>query len=456
MKNVQQKNRTGWKRLVFTVGCLFVFSLGTILTASGATGSQVACRVELDRSVLPADGPQQVVVKVTLDAPLPPSEIARPPVNLCIVLDRSGSMSGQKIEKAKEAAIEALRRLGSGDLFSMVIYDHNVDTIIPAQSAVNTEWIESRIRGIYPGGNTALFGGVSQGASEIRKHLSSRYIHRILLLSDGLANVGPSGPEDLGRLGAALIKEGISVTTIGVGTDYNEDLMTRLSQNSDGNTYFVESSRDLPRIFTAELGDVLNVVAKQVHVIIECPDGVEPIKIIGRDGRIKNGKVELSLNQLYGGQEKYALVEVRVPAGQSGKNMDIARARVTYENPFTQKKETSRGIASASFSKDKKAVEKSANVGVQRELHLNLKAEAEEKAIEYFDAGNAPAAIGALQQSAQALKERGRILQDEVLLEEAKKMEDQAEILKQEGMSKTKRKEMRTDSFQLKNQQMSR
>jgi Ca-activated chloride channel family protein len=286
--------------------------------------------------------------------------------------------------------------------------------------------------------------------------LDSRYVHRIILLSDGLANEGPSTPEDLGRLGAALIKEGISVTTIGVGTDYNEDLMTRLSQNSDGNSYFVESSRDLPRIFTAELGDVLNVVAKQVNVTIDCPNGVEPVRIIGRDGRIKNGTVELSLNQLYGGQEKYALVEVRVPAGKNGKDIDIARARVTYENPFTQKEETSVGSAKATFSVDRKRVEQSANVAVQRELFLNQKAEAEEKAIEYFDAGNAPAAIGALKKSALELKDKGTELQDELLLEEAVKMEEQAQILEEEGMSKSKRKEMRTNSFQLKNQQMSK
>lgn len=456
MKQSKKTKKTGWSLIIISIICLGFFGHGSALGAVEASDSQVGCRVELDRDVLPADGPQQVVVKVTLDAPQPPSSTARPPVNLCIVLDRSGSMSGEKIEKAKEAAIEALRRLSDGDLFSLVVYDHNVSTIIPAQSARNTEWIESRIKSISPGGNTALFGGVSQGASEIRKNLESRYVHRIILLSDGLANEGPSTPEDLGRLGAALIKEGISVTTIGVGTDYNEDLMTRLSQNSDGNSYFVESSRDLPRIFTAELGDVLNVVAKQVNVYIDCLGGVTPVKIIGRDGRIKNGTVELSLNQLYGGQEKYALVEVTVPAGKSGKQIEIARARVTYENPFTQKKETSAGSAQASFSKDEKAVAESANVEVQRDLSLNQKAEAEEKAIEYFDAGNTSAAIGTLKKSAEELKTRGMELQDEELLEEAVKMEQEAQILEEEGMSNVKRKEMRTNSFQLKNQQMSK
>ncbi len=456
MKHKAIRIKTGWALSILTVIGLGLVAYTGVPGVSAAAAPRVTCRVELDRDVLPVDGPQQVVVKVTLDAPPPPADMERPPVNLCIVLDRSGSMSGQKLEKAKEAAIEALRRLGGRDLFSLVVYDHNVETIIPAQSAARTEWIESRIRSIGPGGNTALFGGVSQGAAEIRRNLNSRYVHRVILLSDGLANVGPSTPEDLGRLGAALIKEGISVTTIGVGTDYNEDLMTRLSQNSDGNTYFVESGRDLPRIFTAELGDVLSVVAKQVNVYIECPDGIEPVRIIGRDGRIRNNVVELSLNQLYGGQEKYALVEVRVPAGKNGKAQDIARARVSYENPFTRKRETAKADARARFSGDRAAVEQSVNVPVQRELHLNLKAEAEEKAIEYFDAGNAPAAVDALKQSAQALKARGQALDDAVLLKEADKMERQAEVLEEEGMSKTRRKEMRTDSYQLKNQQMTK
>ena len=124
--------------------------------------------------------------------------------------------------------------------------------------------------------------------------------------------------------------------------DYNEDLMTRLSQNSDGNSYFVESERDLPRIFTAELGDVLSVVAKKVHLYIECPRGVKPVRIIGREGRIKGNKVELFLNQLYGSQEKYALIEVEVAGGKTGEKRAIAQAKCMYENPFTQKKETER------------------------------------------------------------------------------------------------------------------
>jgi Ca-activated chloride channel homolog len=438
---------------IMTMTVVFLCTCFLSLSMAKNPETIVTTRVELDRDVLTAEQPQNVVVKVTLDGQRPAETVKRPPVNLAIVLDRSGSMSGQKLEKAKEAAIEALRRLGQQDLFSVIIYDHNVQTIVPAQSARNAEWIESRIRGIQAGGNTALFGGVSQGAAEVRKNLNGRYINRIILLSDGLANVGPSSPEDLGRLGAALIKEDISVTTVGVGTDYNEDLMTRLSQSSDGNTYFVESSRDLPRIFAAELGDVLNVVAKNVNVIIECPNYIKPLKIIGRQGRIRGKIVELSLNQLYGGQEKYALVEVAVPPGKTGQNMEVAKAEVTYINPFTQRNEISRGRAAATFSKDKIKVEQSTNISVQREVQLNYKAMAEEKAIRLSDEGMRPAAVDALKSSARELKEFGAKYNDPEVLEKAEELEQEADTLQEEGMTKKQRKVLRTKSYQMKNQQ---
>jgi len=456
MKSLKKGKKKSWRmRIITLVGFCAVLSI-VVQADAGVSKSGVECRVEIDRAVLPAGGTQRAVVKITLDAPPPPEKNMRPAVNLAIVLDRSGSMAGQKLERAKDAAIEALRHLGPMDMFSVVVYDHNVSTVVPAQHATNIEWIEGRIRQIRSGGNTALFGGVSQGAAEVRKNLGGNYVHRIILLSDGLANVGPSSPEDLGRLGVALIKESISVTTIGVGTDYNEDLMTRLSQNSDGNTYFVESSRDLPRIFTAELGDVLSVVAKKVHLIIECPDGVKPLNIIGREGRIKGRIVELSLNQLYGSQEKYALIEVEIPGGKSGEKKDIAYVNVSYENPFTQKKETSSGRAYASFSKDRVKVKKSASIAVQKDYYLNLNAISQDKAISLSDRGKKNEAVSELKKSADKLREVGQEYNDEDLLKRAEEMEVQAGQIEKEGMTKKYRKVLRTDSYQMKNQQMSK
>jgi Ca-activated chloride channel family protein len=446
--------RTPFRRLFLVMGvCL---GIGVLAGVSPAATGKVQTRVEMDRGMLPADRAQTAVVKVTLDAPEPVQRARRPAVNLCIVLDRSGSMAGQKLAKAKEAAIEALRRLDREDIFSVVVYDHNVRTVVPAQKARHVEQIEAMIRSIRSGGNTALFGGVSQGAAQVRKNLGGDYVHRIILLSDGIANTGPSSPEDLGRLGAALLKENISVTTVGVGMDYNEDLMTRLAQRSDGNTYFVESSRDLPRIFAAELGDVLNVVARNVRVIIDCPGDVKPLRIIGRDGRIRGRQVELGLNQLYGNQEKYVLVELELPPGQEGLKMEVARVNVTYEDPVTRRFETASARGVAGFSRDRRAVEKSTNVSVQKEVQLNYSAIAQEQAIDFADEGQTDAAVRELKESAVKLKAFGSRYQDPEMLEKAEEMEVRADEIRKKGMTPKSRKIMRTDSHQMKYQQKSK
>lgn len=446
-------------RGVVTIAGLLVLGLVLVMVAgmsqAAAASSKVICTVETDRAVLPAGESQDVVLKVTLDAPPVPAGTRRPGVNLALVLDQSGSMNGTKMEQAKAAAVEALNRLGRQDVFSVVVYDTNVHTIVPAQSAGYVDRIVRTIENIRAGGNTALFGGVSQGAAEIRKHLENDFIHRIVLLSDGLANVGPRMPEDLGRLGAALLKENISVTTVGVGTDYNEDLMTRLAQNSDGNTYFVESGVDLPRIFAAELGDVLNVVATQVTVTITLPGTVQPLEIIGRQGRILGQRIELFMNQLYGDQQKYALVKVRLPESREGDRLKIAQADVHYQNPLTLQSETSRGMSLVSFSHDPVQVKHSTNRDVVKEYQLNLKALAQEKAIELSDEGRQPEAVTALKQSAETLRQVGRLYDDSDLLKEAEAVEAQADQIEEKGMSKKSRKELRTQSYQQKNQQVS-
>ncbi len=103
-----------------------------------------------------------------------------------------------------------------------------------------------------------------KGSSEVRKFINRNRVNRVILISDGIANVGPSSPEALGNLGASLGKEGISVTTIGLEAEYNEDLMTKLAMYSDGNHAFAETPQDLARIFDHEFNDILSVIAQDV------------------------------------------------------------------------------------------------------------------------------------------------------------------------------------------------
>ncbi len=425
-------------------------------TFAGVTQPLVTIHAELDREVLPADERQTAVVKISLDAAEPPREVKRPPVNLCIVLDRSGSMQGSKIEHAREAALEALSRLGKQDVFSLVTYHSSVETLIPAGTIRDIRRARDLIRGIQPGGNTALFGGVSQGANEIRKTLEDHaegMVHRLILLSDGLANVGPSTPEDLGRLGASLMKEGISVTTVGVGNDYNEDLMTQLSQRSDGNSYFVENSNDLARIFNEEIGDVLSVVARQVEIIIECPKNVRPVRTIGRDAVIRGQKVKLNLNQLYGRQEKYLLLEVEVPPTPAEQELPVVSAVVNYHNIFTQSRESQRASINARFSQKEEEVLQSVNGDVQTEYFYNESANAKDQAIQLWEEGRREEAKQLLEDNSVRLRQAAEQYELPALDLEAANLDTKARDLKKEGLTPSNRKELRTESYQDRNQQ---
>lgn len=427
----------------------------SLVACSAKTQDEVVqLRIELDRTVLPADRSGRAVVKVCLDGLRLPRTDTRAPVNLSIVIDRSGSMDGEKLARAREAALEALGRLAPDDILSIVTYDTEVQTLVTAQCVGDGRRIATAIRGIRAGGSTNLFGGVSQGASEVRKHTEDRrYIHRIILLSDGLANVGPQTPEELGRLGTALVKEGISVTTVGLGLGFNEDLMTRLAQRSDGNTYFVESSDDLPRIFDGELGDVLNVIARRVVVEVEFPEGVRPLNFVGRDGVIRGRKAEITLNQLYGGQEKFALIEVEVPPTRAGAEIELASAQLSYENAVTQKTSTMRAQRKVTFSESHERVVSSANIKVQTEYAANVIAVTKDKAVELVDANRRQDAAVEMRQKAAELKASAMTYRNLPMAALAEEQAKEADKLEQQGLSNAARKTYRAESAQIKAQQ---
>jgi Ca-activated chloride channel homolog len=444
----------GFAAVLSSAVSLFVSAKSATNGTSAA--DPVSLRIDVDRTILPADTTEKAVVKIALDCVRLPRRDLRPPVNLAIVIDRSGSMAGEKIAKAREAALEAVHRLAPDDIVALIAYDTNVQTLVPAQRVGDGRRLEEAICSIEAGSNTALYGGVTRGAQQVRQHLEDgRYVNRVILLSDGLANVGPSSPEDLGRLGASLLKEGISVTTVGLGLDFNEDLMTRLAQRSDGNTYFVENSGDLPRIFAAELGDVLNVVARRVVIDIEFPEGVRPIAFVGRDGAIHGQRAELSLNQLYGGQEKFALIEVEVAPARAGAEREIARARVSYDDAVNQRAATLTATRAVQFSTVRSAVVASADHRVQMDYAVNALAVAKDEVVTLVDAGHRDEAAARLRQRSDELNKIGRIYSNSAVQQLAAAAAPEADRVAKEGLANAERKTYRAESAQAKNQQAS-
>lgn len=360
-------------------------ALATIASAHAAP--EVKVTAALARPVLQADEKQTTYLKVALTGFSSTSMERRTPVNVAIVLDRSGSMSGEKLRKAKEAAIMAIDRLNPDDIVSVIAFDDNVQMLVPATKVSDRAAIHAAIERLQTGGSTALFAGVSKGAAEVRKFLDRQRTNRIVLLSDGIANVGPSSPSELGELGASLIKEGIAVTTVGLGDGFNEDLMTTLASKSDGNHWFAENTADLARVFNAEFGDVLSVVAQEVVIRIRCADGVRPIRVLGREADITGATVTVNMNQLYCDKEKYVLLEVEVPSTEANRTREIATAEVTYANMATHRADRIRQVASARFTSSPRLVTENENATVMVAAVEMVAVEANKRATELRDAG---------------------------------------------------------------------
>jgi len=374
--------------------------LATSLAAPLFAGETLRLKLEPDHDYLLAGTPGEVVVKIDLFALDQKTKRKRPPLNLSVVLDRSGSMSGAKIEKARQAAMALVDRLGPEDLFSFVTYSDRAELVFPAQEVEDKDLLKRRISRIQPGGSTALYAGVQLGAEQVQKHLSSERINRVILLSDGLANVGPSSPRDLRRLGGAISERGIAVTTIGVGDDYNEDLMAGLAEASDANYYYVKDTEKLPEIFAKELGELLAIAAREVRIEILCPDGVRPIGFIGRPERFEGQRAAVRLSHLTVAQDRYVFLRCRVEEGQP----EIARVKVSYRDELNGGVEqTISASAKVRFTEDRKLAANSLRPDVAAQKELLLVAVAKDEALADADAGRYQQAAKKLDEQANSL-----------------------------------------------------
>ena len=353
-----------------TSRCAVLSFLVAILLTGPLAAAEVKVDAELGRSVLPTTNPGNVYLRLSLKSLASAKREHRTPINAAIVIDRSGSMQGDRIAAAKEGARVALERLSSDDDISIVAFNHNVDVLSPAaplRSAQDS--LKRAIDRLTADGTTALYDGVNEGGRQVEEFLSDKKVNRVVLLSDGLANVGPSSPSDLAELGRKLASRGISVSTIGLGLDYNEDLMQRLAAASDGNHVFVERPSDLKEIFDREFGDALSVSARDITITIECKLGFKPTRILGRDGEINGDRITLKLNQLQADNERYIVVELQAPSGHDEGDADIADVRVDYTDLDNEGAQAHTAAQSnVRFSKSDKDVEDGVNKSVMSQV----------------------------------------------------------------------------------------
>ena len=389
---------------------LFTGSLVSALALSSAPAATSASEITIDAR--PSQGQllrgerQRVFIRIGITSPRPARTRDRLPLNIALVLDKSGSMRGDRIAEARRAALMGLERLTRNDVISVVAYDSTVQTLVPATTATNPGQIAREIRRLEAGGSTAIFAGVQIAAGQVREYSDTDRISRIILLSDGLANVGPKRPEDFERLGRELSGEGIIVSTIGLGTGYNEDLMAGLARTGEGNHAFVQEPQDLVDFFNKEFDEAVGVVAQDVEIIIRTFGPVRPIGSLGRSADVSGSEIVFKVGQLIGGSEQVLLAEVEVPSGTDLGSPDIAAIDLRYRALESGVTVTKSARVKATWTDSRDTAEGSADKAVMRDVTLLQARERRERAIKLRDGGDIDGARAAFRDNAAFLKQR--------------------------------------------------
>jgi Ca-activated chloride channel family protein len=273
--------------------------------------------VQADRTLIRAAARSRRHLRVEIVAPRRPPRV---PVSLGLVLDRSGSMAGAKLDLAREGAIRAIRSLGAEDRLSVLAYNRRVDVLIRSGGADDTakRVAEDRLRRLDAEGNTDLCEGWLRGCEQVGLGLRTGSLGRCLLLTDGLANEGVTDPETIVRHAAELRVRGVTTSTLGVGRDFDERLLRQMAEAGGGNFYFAEHAEQLSDFIAGETGEALKVVARDAALVVDLPAGASvaspnPFRI-----RSEHRRSVLELGDLVADQVLSLVLTVEFPEGKEG------------------------------------------------------------------------------------------------------------------------------------------
>ena len=421
---------------------------------AAAHANTVKLDAQLGQSAVVAASGKHIYLRISLEGLALADDRKRAAANVGLVIDRSGSMEDDnKIGRARDGATMALERLNEDDVASVVAFNHDVDVLLPAQHVTDHGRISRIIDKLTANGNTALYAGTDEGIRQISTYLDRGRVNRLILISDGLANVGPSSPSEVAALGQKAAAKGISITTIGLGLGYNEDLMTKLAYASDGNHAFVERSDQLVDIFNKEFGDVLSVVAHDLIIRIECHKGFKPTRVLGHEAEISGSEVTLHLNQIYGKQQKYAVLELESPAGAEVGDLSVADVELSYSAIGESNRITDRSHVSVRMTAKSEDEQASLNKPVMGDITTQLANEVHEQAVQLRDQGKVDDAKKLLNGYAASLDAQAAIPGFAAAAPIAKQFRSDADKLDNEADWNKNRKAMKADEFKAKTMQ---
>ncbi len=316
-------------------------------------GKTLMMEGRLGHPVLPADADSETFLFVDVSADAGRTA-ARVPLNLAIVVDKSGSMKGKRMANAIAATRRAIERLRDGDIVSLVAYDTSAQVLVSPTviDATSRARLLERLSFPRASNDTCISCGLDAGMRMLGQRPGM--VSRILLLSDGLATAGIRDLPGFKRQAEDARRLGASITTIGVDVDYDERLMSALARDSNGGHYFVEKADNLPVIFDKEMSSLTRTVANQAELVIDLAPGVFADQVFDRVTVGMGSQTVIPMGAFSAGEHKTALVRLRVPRGVAGER-PVAAVRLRYDDLVDQKPGQCEGslaaIATADTSK---------------------------------------------------------------------------------------------------------
>ncbi|HEX8491795.1 MAG TPA: VWA domain-containing protein [Pyrinomonadaceae bacterium] len=351
--------------------------------------SQLTPKVEFltERSKLVAGRDQTVDVLVRITPPEIDAGVGRrPKLNLSLVLDRSGSMEGEKMMRAREATLYAIDQFLPVDRLSVVIFDNVIEVLIPSQLAENKAQLKSRLSEVYARNSTALHEAWVRGGIQVSEHLTEGAINRVVLITDGLANEGLTNTDHIVSQTKGLSERGVSTSTIGIGDDFNEDLLIPMAQAGGGNSWHVKTADDMQRIFAVELEELIAQVAHTVTLGLVPADAVRLSDVLNDFEMNETGRYKLP--NLQSGAPLEVVLQLRVPARAAGERVRLLDLRLGYTPQEMKSAEVVKHTLEIEFDREEAVERLPVNHEVAKAVQMLMNARARLEAMRRMDAGD--------------------------------------------------------------------
>jgi Ca-activated chloride channel family protein len=377
---------------------------------ANSDGLQISARLATTR-ILP--GAQSQNLAVTITAPSTPEDVtlARPPLSLAIVIDRSGSMHGAPIDNARAAALSVLRQLEPHDAFAVVTYSSSSEIVLPMQRATEANKAAARaaIETIEDDGGTCISCGLETGSNEVARSPIAGGLRRMLVISDGQANEGLYDRDELAQLAINQAARGVSISTVGVGLDFDEHTMRRLAEVGRGNYYFVEDTVALSAMFARELGNLSQTVASDVRLVVTARPGVQIEEAYGYPMSRVSESIVVPVADLRAGETRKVVFRVRL-ADPEGAPFVVARVDVGWHRVSDGVQGSAHARAEVDVIDDPAAVAASVEPATMQAIEQALSARALEEAAAAYDQEGVSGAQQVLERRATAVRANARHL----------------------------------------------